>query len=108
MSRDKVFEAVIHRWKEYFSKNPQAANMRYDGGQDFNGESAFTPRYGFIGPSAGTGNKPMVKQPEPETNETYEELANYNPKKLYAMMDSNPERFNKIVAEYQERTKNKK
>lgn len=36
--------------------------------------------------------------------ETYEYLTNHNPKKLYAMMDENPEQYAQIVNEYQQKT----
>lgn len=38
--------------------------------------------------------------------ETYEYLANHNPKKLYAMMDENPEQYAQIVNQFQQ-TKNR-
>lgn len=40
-----------------------------------------------------------------EGEETYEYLANYNPQKLYAMMDEEPEKYKKLVNQYHEKVR---
>lgn len=43
-----------------------------------------------------------------DADETYEYLANHNPKKLYDIMDNEPEKYNKLVAAWTNKVQNQK